>query len=66
MYLFWFTSSLSFVVLCLLVAENISLTYAKIFLLIVLFDSCLSHVITSYTILGSPKVRIFPSLTFCS
>jgi hypothetical protein len=50
MYLFWFTSSLSFDVLWFHVAENISLTYAKIFLLIVLVDSCLSHVMTSYTI----------------
>jgi hypothetical protein len=50
MYLLWFTSSLSFDVLCLHVAENISLTYTKIFLLIVLVDSCLSHVMTSYTI----------------
>jgi hypothetical protein len=59
MYLFWFTSSLSFDVLCLHVAENISLTYAKIFLLIVLVDSCLSHVITSYTITRLPKGAYF-------
>jgi hypothetical protein len=59
MYLFWFTSSLSFDVLCLHVAENISLTYAKIFLLIVLVDSCLSHVMTSYTITRLPKSAYF-------
>jgi hypothetical protein len=41
MHPFWFNGSLSFNVLCLHVAENISLTYAKFFLLIVLFDSLL-------------------------
>jgi hypothetical protein len=57
---------LSIDILCLHVGENISLTCTKVFpCLLFLFDSRLSHVMTSCTILDSPKVRIFPSLTGC-
>jgi hypothetical protein len=61
MYLFWFISSLCFDELLLHVVENISLTYANFFCSLFMIDSCLSHVMTPCTILGSPKVCIFLS-----
>jgi hypothetical protein len=60
-YLSWFTSSLCFNELFLHVVENISLTYAKFSCSLFMIDTCLSHVMTPCTILGSPKVCIFLS-----
>jgi hypothetical protein len=61
MYRFWFISSLCFDELFLHVVENISLTYAKFTCSLFMIGSCFSHVMTSCTILGSPKVCIFLS-----
>jgi hypothetical protein len=66
MYLFWFISSFCFDELFLHVVENISLTYAKFSCSLFMIDGCFSHVMTSCTIQGSPKVCTFLSDLFAS
>jgi hypothetical protein len=61
MYIFWFISSLCFDKLFLHVVENTSLTYAKFSCSFFMIDSCFSHVMTPWTIIGPPKVYIFLS-----
>jgi hypothetical protein len=59
MSLFWSISSFGFEELFLHVVGNISLKYAKFACSLFMIDGCFSHVMTSCTIQGSPKVHLF-------